>query len=73
MVTLHAKISDRKSMTKKILIINASPRKRGNIAQMVAVMNDEAKAQGAEVDVIEVEKSEYAVTPFKLNEMPKIN
>ena len=42
-------------MTKKILIINASPRKRGNIAQMVAVMNDEAKAQGAEVDVIEVQ------------------
>lgn len=55
LVTLHTKISDRKSMTKKILIINASPRKRGNIAQMVAVMNDEAKAQGAEVDVIEVQ------------------
>ena len=34
--------------TKKILILNASPRKRGNIAQMVAEMSDEAKAQGAE-------------------------
>ena len=28
--------------TKKILILNASPRKRGNIAQMVAEMSDEA-------------------------------
>ena len=43
-------------MTKKILILNASPRKKGNIAQMVAEMADEAKAQGAEVDVIEVQK-----------------
>ena len=42
--------------TKKILIINASPRKKGNIAQMVAEMTDEAKAHGAEVDVIEVQK-----------------
>lgn len=43
-------------MTKKILILNASPRKKGDIAQMVAGMADEAKAQGAEVDVIEVQK-----------------
>ena len=42
--------------TKKILILNASPRKRGNIAQMVAEMSDEAKAQGAEVDVVDVQK-----------------
>ena len=42
--------------TKKILILNASPRKRGNIAQMVAEMSDEATAQGAEVDVVEVQK-----------------
>ena len=42
--------------TKKILILNASPRKRGNIAQMVAEMSDEAKAQGAEVDFVEVQK-----------------
>ena len=42
--------------TKKILILNASPRKRGNIAQMVAEMSDEAKTQGAEVDVVEVQK-----------------
>ena len=43
-------------MTKKILILNASPRKKGNIAQMVAEMSDEAKVQGAEVDVIDVQK-----------------
>ena len=43
-------------MTKKILILNASPRKKGNIAQMVAEMSDEAKAQGAEVDVVDVQK-----------------
>ena len=42
--------------TGKILILNASPRKRGNIAQMVAEMTDEAKAQGAEVEVIDVQK-----------------
>ena len=42
--------------TKKILVLNASPRKRGNIAQMVAEMSDEAKAQGAEVDVVDVQK-----------------
>ncbi|MGM9779121.1 MAG: flavodoxin family protein [Prevotella sp.] len=42
--------------TKKLLILNASPRKKGNIAQMVAEMSDEAKAQGAEVDVVEVQK-----------------
>ena len=42
-------------MTKKVLIINASPRKKGNIAQMVAEMTSEADARGAEVEVIEVQ------------------
>ena len=43
-------------MTKKVLIINASPRKKGNIAQMVAEMTSEADARGAEVEVIEVQR-----------------
>ena len=43
-------------MTKKVLIINASPRKKGNIAQMVAEMASEADACGAEVEVIEVQR-----------------
>lgn len=43
-------------MTKKVLIINASPRKKGNIAQMVAEMASEADARGAEVEVIEVQR-----------------
>lgn len=43
-------------MTKKVLIINASPKKKGNIAQMVAEMTSEADARGAEVEVIEVQR-----------------
>ena len=39
----------------KILILNASPRKKGNIAQMVAEMSAEATAHGVEVEVIEVQ------------------
>ena len=42
--------------TKKVLILNASPRRKGNLAQMVAAMAEEARAQGAEVDVIDVQK-----------------
>ena len=38
------------------MILNASPRKMGNIAQMVAEMGDEAKVNGWEVDIIEVQK-----------------
>ena len=30
-------------------------------------------AHSSVVDMLSLEKSEYAVTPFKLNEMPKIN
>ncbi|MGM9689149.1 MAG: flavodoxin family protein [Alloprevotella sp.] len=41
---------------KSILIINASPRKKGNIAQMVAEMAEEAKAHGAAAEVVEVQK-----------------
>ena len=41
--------------TKSILIINASPRKKGNIAQMVNEMSEEAKACGWKVDVIETQ------------------
>lgn len=33
----------------KILILNASPRKKGNIAQMLEVMKEEAESSGAEV------------------------
>lgn len=40
----------------KILILNASPRKRGNISQLVEVMKDEAENAGAEVDVIEIQR-----------------
>lgn len=43
-------------MTKKILILNASPRRKGNIAQMVAEMADEIRTQGAETEVIDVQK-----------------
>lgn len=39
-----------------VLILNSSPRKAGNIAQMVAVMADEARLRGAEVSVIEVSR-----------------
>ena len=42
-------------MKKKVLIINASPRKKGNIAQMVAEMADEAKAHGVETEIVEVQ------------------
>ena len=42
-------------MTDKLLIINASPRKKGNIAQMVAEMADEAKAHGVETEIVEVQ------------------
>ncbi len=45
-----------RAKTKKILIINASPRKKGNIAQMVDEMVDEASVQGVETEVIEVQK-----------------
>lgn len=41
---------------KSVLILNASPRKEGNIAQMVAEMADEAKAHGAVAEVVEVQK-----------------
>ena len=40
---------------KNILIINASPRKKGNIAQMVAEMSEEAKNHGVEAEVVEVQ------------------
>ena len=43
-------------MIDKLLIINASPRKKGNIAQMLAEMTSEADARGAEVEVIEVQR-----------------
>lgn len=43
-------------MTNQLLIINVSPRKKGNIAQMVPEMTDEAKVQGAEVNVIVVQQ-----------------
>lgn len=42
--------------TKKLLIINASPRKKGNIAQMVETMSCEAMNHGVVVEVIEVQK-----------------
>lgn len=39
-----------------ILILNASPRKIGNIAQMLKVIEQEAVNSGAEVNVVEVSK-----------------
>ena len=42
--------------TKKLLILNASPRKKGNISQMVTEMTNEAMTHGVDVDVIEVQK-----------------
>ena len=39
-----------------ILIINASPRKSGNISQMLEVIEQEALNRGAEVNVVEVSK-----------------
>lgn len=42
--------------TRKLLIVNASPRKKGNIAQMVAEMADEARIHGVEVETVEVQK-----------------
>ena len=38
----------------KVLILNASPRRKGNISQMVGVMKDEAESNGAEVEVVDV-------------------
>lgn len=40
----------------KIVILNASPRKNGNIAQMVGEMCSEAERLGAYTEVIEVQK-----------------
>ena len=37
--------------TKKLLILNASPRKKGNISQMVTEMANEAMTHGVDVDV----------------------
>ena len=42
--------------TKKLLILNASPRKKGNISQMVTEMANEAMTHGVDVDVIDVQK-----------------
>lgn len=42
--------------TRKLLIVNASPRKKGNIAQMVAEMADEARIHGVEVETVDVQK-----------------
>ena len=36
----------------KIIILNASPRKSGNTADMVKIVSDEIEAQGLEVEVI---------------------
>ena len=54
-------------MTDKLLIINASPRKKGNIAQMVAEMADEAKAHGVETEIVEVQHLHRAVLTVSLH------
>ena len=36
----------------KILFLNASPLRRGNISQMVNEMSEEARALGAEVEIV---------------------
>ena len=38
----------------RILILNASPRKTGNISSMVSTMADEARQNGAEIDIINI-------------------
>ena len=38
----------------RILILNASPRMTGNISSMVSTMADEARQNGAEIDIINV-------------------
>lgn len=40
----------------KILIINGSPRRKGNISQMLGVMAEEAETSGAEVEIIEASR-----------------
>ena len=40
----------------KILFLNASPLRRGNISQMVNEMSEEARALGAEVEIVEVQR-----------------
>ncbi|MCI7256270.1 MAG: flavodoxin family protein [Prevotella sp.] len=40
----------------KILFLNASPLRRGNISQMVNEMSKEARALGAEVEIVEVQR-----------------
>ncbi|MGM9713090.1 MAG: flavodoxin family protein [Prevotella sp.] len=37
----------------RIIILNASPRKKGNISEMVSVMADEARQNGADIDIID--------------------
>ncbi|MGN0070107.1 MAG: flavodoxin family protein [Prevotella sp.] len=41
-------------MTKRILILNSSPRKRGNVSQMLDVIRTTLEAGGAEVETIRV-------------------
>ena len=39
-----------------ILILNASPRRHGNISQMVEVMADECRQAGVEVQTVAVQQ-----------------
>ena len=52
--------AEKEMKTKNLLILNASPRKKGNIAQMVKTMSNEAMEHGVEVRVIEVQKLNVA-------------
>ena len=40
--------AEKEMKTKNLLILNASPRKKGNIAQMVETMSNEAMEHGAD-------------------------
>lgn len=40
--------------TKKILILNASPRRKGNISQMLSIIGEECQAAGASVTTVRV-------------------
>ena len=55
---------------KKILILNASPRKNGTLSRMLGLMKEELESKGSEVTYIEVCKLQ--VRPLHcLYEMPQ--
>ena len=56
---------------KNLLILNASPRAKGNISQMVETIKTEALQQGAEVEVVKV--NSLCVKPCMRSEGTRLN